>query len=99
MNEKAKKLLNKVFSKEELLEIMVEVLKEDRKIYSNSKRLHDLLALSIQKKQEEVFAKQERLLREESIDFFKRMEQYEKLDKKLKLLEECMSVLYERSDE
>ena len=39
MNDKDKKLLSKVFSKEELLEIIVEVLKEDRKIYSNSRKL------------------------------------------------------------
>ena len=38
MNDKDKKLLSKVFSKEELLEIIVEVLKEDRKIYSNHEK-------------------------------------------------------------
>lgn len=85
MNEKAKKLFNKVFSKEELLEIIMEVLKEEKKIYSNSRKLQNLLALAIEKKQDEVFGEQQRILRKLSelktvtLEFFELHEQYKKI--------------------
>lgn len=102
MDDKDKKLLSKVLSKEELLEIMVEALKEDRKIFSNSKKLWDLVLSNLEKKEDEVFDEQQRILQEQSNvktmnkKFFELIAKYEKLNKKLKLLEECRSVLYER---
>lgn len=98
MNDKdKKKLFNKVFSKEELLEIIMEILKDDREFYSNSRKLQGLLALTIEKKQGEIFDEQEHILRKQSeakfqsIEFFEWIIQFEKLDKKLELLEQCMS--------
>lgn len=95
-----KKLFNKIFSKEELLEIMLEVLTEEKKSYLISKELQNLLALSIEKKQNEVLDEQEKIIRKLSelkvvnLEFFELREQYEKLDKKLELIEQCMSTIY-----
>lgn len=100
MNDKDKKLLSKVFSKEELLEIMLEVLTEEKKSYLISKELQNLLALSIEKKQNEVLDEQEKIIRKLSelkvvnLEFFELREQYAKLYKKSKLIEQCMSTIY-----
>ena len=95
-----KKLFNKIFSKEELLEIMLQVLTEEKKSYLISKELQNLLALSIEKKQNEVLDEQEKIIRKLSelkvvnLEFFELREQYAKLYKKSKLIEQCMSTIY-----
>lgn len=98
MNDKdKKKLFNKVFSKEELLEIIMEILNDDREFYSNSRKFQELFALAIEKKQGEIFDEPQHILRKkseakfQSIEFFEWIKQFEKLDKKLELLEQCMS--------
>ena len=100
MNEKEKKkLFNKVFSKEELLEIIVEVLKEDRKIYSNSKKLRDLVLSSLEKKEDELFKEQGELMNKLrkveplSKEFFELFDKQKKISERIDLIWECNRIL------
>ncbi|MDU2158439.1 hypothetical protein [Clostridium sp.] len=95
MNDKDKKLLSKVFSKEELLEIIVEVLKEDRKIYSNSRKLRDFVLSSLDKKEKELFKEHGELMNKLgkveplSKEFFKLFNKQKKIKEKFELIWEC----------
>lgn len=95
MNDKDKKLLSKVFSKEELLEIIVEVLKENRKIYSNSRKLRDFVLSSLDKKEKELFKEHGELMNKLgkveplSKEFFKLFNKQKKIKEKFELIWEC----------
>lgn len=95
MNDKDKKLLSKVFSKEELLEIIVEALKEDRKIYSNSRKLRDFVLSSLDKKEKELFKEHGELMNKLgkveplSKEFFKLFNKQKKIKEKFELIWEC----------
>lgn len=101
MYDTLKELLNQIFSKDELIDILIEILKKEKKtipIYSYSPPVDDLLYSKLEEKCEELLKENNKLLEEfvsinDDVEFYKKLSIQHKISNKIKLTQKAMDLL------